>query len=297
MEYNFNENYKYNIIENKIKIYSCKNFFFLYLLLFIFIHLYFIEKKKINIKIYRNIYEENKYVKFMKNIKRMKKLVYTVNFGKYDKLKIINRQKGWDYFAFIDSNISDYNNTNWTLIPISDKLNNLNVSDIKKTRYLKLFPHLFFKNYSLSIYIDATYKIIDDLNEFILRILDNKYSIISLEHPDTSSVNTEIDVVISVKKEKQSIGLKVRDKYIKEHFPDNLGLTENSIIIRKHNEKECIELMKEWWKEIENYSHRDQLSFNYVRWKTGIKNKIIPKNFALNYFKQSWHIKFFTIKD
>ena len=149
----------------------------------------------------------------------------------------------------------------------------------------------------LSIYIDATYKIIGDLNEFILRILDNKHSIISLEHPKSSTIHDEIHNVIFSKKEKKSMAFKVKEKYIKENFPDNLGLTENNMIIRKHNKKECIELMKIWWKEIKSYSHRDQLSFNYARWKTGIRIKIIPKNFALNYFTQSFHLKYFIVKD
>ena len=82
----------------------------------------------------------------------------------------------------------------------------------------------------------------------------------------------------------------VRNKYQKEKFPDNNGLVDNSLIIRKHNEKKNIFLMEEWWKEIKNYSHRDQLSFNYAMWKTRIKNKYICKRFIINYFSQSGHL-------
>ena len=46
---------------------------------------------------------------------------------------------------------------------------------------------------------------------------------------------------------------------------------EGALIVRKHNEKECVYLMEQWWEQIKNYSHRDQLSFNYVLWKTGKK--------------------------
>ena len=229
----------------------------------------------------------------------MKKLVYTVNLGKYDSLKSIKKQYGWDYFAFVDSNISEYknNNNNWKLISISNILNNLNVSEVKKTRYLKLFPNLFFSEYSMSVYIDSTFDIVGDLNEFILRIWNNRHSIFSLEHPETPSIYDEIKNVSSLRKEKESISLKVKRKYIKEKFPDNLGLTENCIIIRKHNNQDCIKLMETWWKEIEKYSHRDQLSFNYAKWKTGVKNKIISKSFALDYFVYSWHLKNITYQD
>ena len=121
--------------------------------------------------------------------------------------------------------------------------------------------------------------------------MNDRYNIFSLEHPERSLVSDEISVVISLKKEKESIGLKVKEKYNKENFPDNFGLTENCIIIRKHKERDCIKLMEKWWEEIEKYSHRDQLSFSYAQWKTGVKNKIISKSFALDYFEYSFHLK------
>ena len=38
--------------------------------------------------------------------------------------------------------------------------------------------------------------------------------------------------------------------------------------------------MEEWWNMVLYYSHRDQLSFNYVLWKTGIKIKYFSKDFS-----------------
>ena len=46
-------------------------------------------------------------------------------------------------------------------------------------------------------------------------------------------------------------------------------------------------MMNKWYEEIKNYSHRDQLSFNYIMWKTGLKIKYINKNLALEYFVQN----------
>ena len=243
-----------------------------FLIMNIFIYLIFIKKEKKANKIIYNLIFNNKTIDY---ILKMRKVVYTVNLGKYDKLKDFNKQKGWDYFAFIDSNFTQIKETNWTLIYVEEDLKILNLSKIKYTRYLKLHPHLFFKNYSLSIYIDATYSIKGDLNEFCLRLLSPKKIIYSLEHYNRNSVFSEINVVTLAKKDKNSTTSLVRIKYQKEKFPDNNGLVDNSLIIRKHNEKKNIFLMEEWWKEIKNYSHRDQLSFNYAMWKTRIKNKYI----------------------
>lgn len=79
----------------------------------------------------------------------------------------------------------------------------------------------------------------------------------------------------------------IKERYKKEKFPDDNGLIESCLMIRKHNENDSIYLMNKWYEEIKNYSHRDQLSFNYIMWKTGIKIKYITKNFALEYFVQN----------
>ena len=76
------------------------------------------------------------------------------------------------------------------------------------------------------------------------------------------------------------------ERYIKEGYPSNNGLITSPIIFRKHNEKDCIETMEEWWTEIKHNSRRDQLSFNYVAWKTDFKFNYIPDDSRDNeYFK------------
>ena len=76
----------------------------------------------------------------------------------------------------------------------------------------------------------------------------------------------------------------IRKRYKKEKFPDNNGLIGSCLIIRKHNEKDVILQMEKWYEEIEKYSNRVQLSFNYIVWKTGIKFKC-PKNHIIILYK------------
>ena len=55
--------------------------------------------------------------------------------------------------------------------------------------------------------------------------------------------------------------------------------------------------MNKWTNEVIKYSHRDQLSYNYLIWKTGIKTKYIPKNLALQYLNQNlYHLVNLTFK-
>ena len=61
------------------------------------------------------------------------------------------------------------------------------------------------------------------------------------------------------------------NKYAMLGFPRNNGLITGMVILRRHNEKDCIETMEDWWKEIKYGSKRDQLSFNYCAWKNRLK--------------------------
>ena len=61
---------------------------------------------------------------------------------------------------------------------IPDYVNNMNISVIKKQRFIKLHPHLFFKENDLSLYIYSKYTLIGDLNNLIIRILSPNYNII-----------------------------------------------------------------------------------------------------------------------
>ena len=261
----------------------------IYFLIIIIIYHKFRKLRLIN-RFNDNIYYFNNKNQSMNTILKLKKVVYSVILGNYDKIKTINIQNGYDYFLFSDV----YNNisikTNWTILPIPEDVKNLNVTKVKKQRFIKLHPHLYFKNYDLSIYIDATFAITGDLNEFLLRTLSSKFYIYSFEHPYRNNIIEETFAVVRSKKEKNETTKIIRERYNREKFPDNSGLIESCLIIRKHNEKNCINVMENWFEEIKTYSHRDQLSFNYIIWKKKYRIKYINKIFALQYFKQYKHL-------
>jgi len=72
-------------------------------------------------------------------------------------------------------------------------------------------------------------------------------------------------------KDNPKIIVKQFDKYSKLNYPENNGLITGMVILRRHNEKDCIQTMEDWWKEIKYGSKRDQLSFNYCAWKNDLK--------------------------
>ena len=125
-------------------------------------------------------YLDNNYNLSLNSIKNSKKVVYSVLFGKYDSIRSFNLQEGFDFILFTDIKYIKKNETNWTIFPIPKEVDHLNISNVKKQRFIKLHPHLYFMNYDLSIYIDTSFQIIGDLNEFLLRIISPKYNIYNL---------------------------------------------------------------------------------------------------------------------
>ena len=236
--------------------------------------------KKLEINVVNNI-KYNSYENKINNINylsKLKKVVYTILLGKYDRVHSIIKEEGYDYFMITDQNLK--NNTiknNWTILKIDEIINYSNKKEkIKKQRYYKTHPHLFFKDYDLSIYVDATFVIKGKLNEFLIRILSPNLSIYLLEHPERNSIFKESKAVIRYRKESKDFITIIQKKYKQEKFPDNNGLGETCLIVRKHNDLDCINFMEKWFQEIKNYSHRDQLSFNYIFWKS--KNRIVKYN-------------------
>ena len=137
------------------------------------------------------------------------------------------------------------------------------------------------------------------MDHFLLRILSPKLSIYILEHPSIGSINNEFKAVLKSKKDLNSSIIKLKNRYKSEKFPDNNGHAECCLIIRKHNNKNCINIMENWFREIRENSHRDQLSFNYILWKIDYKSlKYISKKYIFEYFKQElFHLKKFEFHD
>ena len=284
--------YKYNIKNNINNNVIIKIIILIFLiLLFILLHYTLYSNDFLNKKIRKNMCNENNNNIYLKKFKKMKKVVYTANLGKYDEIKTIPKEVGWDYINIIDWNITEEekNNSNWTFIIIPDYINNMNITKSKKQRFIKLHPHLFFKKYELSLYIDSIYILLGNLNNLIIRVLSPNINIMNLEHRTRNNIHDEFKQVLLLGKDKKEMIQKIKEKYKAEKFPDNLGLGDNSIILRRHNEKNCINLMEKWWEEIKSFSSRDQISFGYVLWKEKQKIKYIAKNFVFKFFERIPH--------
>jgi hypothetical protein len=211
-----------------------------------------------------------------------KKVVYTCITGGYDELKnpryVTN---GFDYICFTDN--LDMKSDVWQIMPLPNECKDL--SQVKKQRYVKINPHKVLSDYDISIWVDGCVSLNDNLDELLSNVISNEISIYVPKHPMRNCIYREAKAVLSMGRDKKEIVNPQIDRYKEEGFPSEYGLLQSNILIRKHNEEDCIRLMEAWFNELKDNSHRDQLSFNYVLWKNNdIKIKYLDKNI----YKSKW---------
>jgi hypothetical protein len=167
----------------------------------------------------------------------MKKyVIYTALFGKYlsvieiAKIKIFNN---FDYVLFTDQNITV---KNWKVV----KCKPMYGSPFINNRYYKFLPHRLFQNYDVSLYIDSNI-ILKKNPIFLLKTKLRNKAISINKHYRRKNIEDEIAVCIAKKKTNKQKALEFYKTAIKKNFfKDKYLMTDNSIILRKHNNPKLI---------------------------------------------------------
>lgn len=214
----------------------------------------------------------------------MRKAIYTAIIGSYDSLKFpLVYTPGWDYICF--TNNLDLKSDFWKII----YLQNDKFSSVKLARKIKILVHLYLPNYNLTIWHDASMQINCNLNSFIQVFLSKEMAI--MKHPNRSCIYDEAKTCIALAKDKRKNIMKQVNFYRSTGYPAKAGLVASGIIIRKNSLK-INKLMKAWWDQVEQWSHRDQLSFNFVYYKhLDIRIRYMPFSLTRSKFLLSKHCR------
>lgn len=215
--------------------------------------------------------------------------VYTCITGNYDDLKEVKvKEDNIDYICF--TNNKGLSSNSWKIIYIEDK----SLDNHYLSRKIKMLGDPYIeKNYDLSIWIDASIIFKKSVNEFLDKYFDYQNDLFAAcKHNARISIKEEaLECIRLVKDNEETIKEQLK-LYEKEKFPDNLGLLEMTLIIKKHNNELVKKTMKLWFDMICKYSKRDQLSFMYCLYKTKLPFKVIPLNVWNNdYLDFSYHNK------
>jgi len=154
---------------------------------------------------------------------------------------------------------------------------NLFTSPILKAKIYKVLPHKF---------LDTEYSIWVDGNVFPKQPEDWYYGFLKhhdiavLEHPKHNCVYKEAELCKQMKVGNQDKIKEQIDKYKKEAYPENHGLGQCCMLIRRHTPEQN-RLNEAWWAEICRHSWRDQISFPYI-----FRDKA---NYIPHARKKHWH--------
>jgi hypothetical protein len=194
----------------------------------------------------------------------MKAAVYTCVTNGYDIVSApIVRTAGLDFLCFNDGSIS-------VPSPWEDVRIDGTYSGKDANRYIKILPHLNSRliEYDLTIYVDGVIEVVGDLTSLIEQVMVDSGDIFLYEHPRRSCVYLESRACIEGMKAPIKVTSQLIKKFRLEGLPENLGLFEGGVIIRKPS-KDVNQLMNAWWDTYITGMKRDQLALIYAQWKTG----------------------------
>ena len=148
------------------------------------------------------------------------------------------------------------------------------LSNVKQQRGVKILAHRYLPDYDISVWVDGAVQVKGNIKEYLKSLDFNSFSVFIPEHPVRKCIYAEKDACVKIRKikgDEVSLADKQMKRYKDEGFPANYGLVQTNVMMRKHNDQYSKDLMEKWWSELKDYSHRDQLSFNYALWKCGSK--------------------------
>ena len=236
-----------------------------------------------------NVYTKEKEKFFIEHYEQyMKNVVYTVITGDYDVLcDPTYITPGWDYICF--TNNMKLKSNVWKIIQIDENNFNSEYREelyywwVNRNQYLNRFykiniPHIIREKYNFSIYIDGNITIVGDLNEFKAKYINQpglyKTFIWALKHANRNCLYEEINACKIQHKDSDDNLNKLLNFYNKHDVPHNLGLSQNCVLCRYHNNKSCTTLDQKIWKYITNFTVRDQCIMYYTLYKSNLIDNI-----------------------
>jgi len=194
--------------------------------------------------------------------------IFTACIGDYDEIiQPLVSDCRFDFYVFTNDVKEDHIGV-WQVKPVKYCNDDLT----RVARYVKTHPEELLPSYEATLWLDANIKIMSSwVYDRFISLYECNIDMASVQHPVRDCIYDEAYKVVSSNTpwplEHDTIAVSLCHKIWKDGYPRHNGLYETGVLYRRNNElvSECDKL---WWNIINDYSKRDQLSFNYVIWKT-----------------------------
>lgn len=202
-------------------------------------------------------------------------VIYTAIIGQYDKpLQPLVVDGRFDYVLFSD-HIPEGKNGVWQVI----RVNYTNPVQPKIARYVKTNPESLLGEYEASLWMDANIRIIGtEIYDRFVELFEKGIPIASVKHLGYDCVYEELFSVLDFQYESEKVVLDWGHQLRKREFPQHQGMFETGLLFRIHSKEEVKKVNSIWWRYIEGYSKRDQLSFIVALNEVGVScERFLPE--------------------
>ena len=186
-----------------------------------------------------------------------------------------------DYICFTDR--LDRPSLGWTLRPVEW----VGRDPVRTARKYKLLSHQHLGEYRYSLWLDANITPACDPWSLVEEF-GGGADIVLHQHPHRSCAYDETAVCISMHKDLISTLERQRRHYEQELFPHHHGLYETGVLLRRHSD--AVSAFNErWWREVVEFSSRDQISFPFALMKSPVTVARFPFPLRENSFLHYHH--------
>ena len=189
-------------------------------------------------------------------------VVYTAVFGGYDDPPVVHQpDPAVDYLFFTeDEHVTVPAPWQVRVIPRAFE------DPQRDARRVKLLPHVFVGDYDVSVWIDANCELLDLDERGALALLEDADLAVP-SHQERSCIYDEAETVLELRLDLPEVVTMQMAGYRSLGYPAYFGLHTTMFLVRRHLAQACRQFSDAWWRELQGHSKRDQLSFDFVRWK------------------------------
>jgi Protein of unknown function (DUF616) len=211
--------------------------------------------------------------------------VYTAIAGGYDLLKPANElwRRDADFIAFLERPEA---RAGWDARPLARPFDD----PCRNAKAYKLLPHEHLRNYRYTVWVDGSVAVKSRVPlRTLLDLWMEECDLAVFRHRTRRCIYEEAVACIRAQKDDPSVIEGQVARYRAEGYPENAGLAECTVVVRK-NTPEVVRFCDAWWREVCAHSRRDQLSFNYVARRQGFAYREIGGTIAKNpHFQWLYH--------
>lgn len=215
---------------------------------------------------------------------QQRRVVYTAVFGNYDEVSEVDPRSPCDFVCFTDT--PELMAPGWRKVVVDTQGDPPALSN----RRYKMLPHRYLPQYAESLYVDGHVSVRRCPDKLFDKYA-SQFAIAMPVHQDRRCAYEEAlycsrDGLVDEVAVAKQLG-----EYEKAGFPRNFGLTENNVILRRHNDPEVVKLMEAWWDEYVSKVRRDQISLPFLLWRDQVNIGEIAEGPRLSgkYFKLKPH--------